>query len=187
MDYVQVIIWALSWDAMLNISKVEIEFISDADMYLLFEKGMRGVVSYISKRYSKTNNKYLNSYDPKLESKHTTYLDANNLYGYVMYKYLPKDGFKGINQFDLNKYTSNSLRGCVSEADLKYPNWLRHLHYDYPLVQDKIEIKEKMLSSYQLKIDDLYNIPISNAKKLVSNVFDKETYVVRHENFQLYL
>ena len=107
---------------MLNISKVEIEFISDADMYLLFEKGMRGVVCYISKRYSKTNNKYLNSYDPKLESKHTTYLDANNLYGYAMSKYLPKDGFKGINQFDLNKYTSNSLRGCVSEADLKYPN-----------------------------------------------------------------
>ena len=44
-----------------------------------------------------------------------------------------------------------------------------------------------MLCSYQLKIDDVYNIPISNVKKLVSNVFDKETYVVRYENFQLYL
>ena len=43
---------ALSWDAMLNITKVELELISDPDMYIFFEKGMRGIVSYISNRYS---------------------------------------------------------------------------------------------------------------------------------------
>ena len=50
---------ALSWDAMLNMTKVEFELISDADMYLYFEKDMRYSVSYISKRYNRTNNKYL--------------------------------------------------------------------------------------------------------------------------------
>ena len=50
-------------------------------MYLFFEKGMRDEVFYISKRYSTVNNKYLKSYDPKQESKHIIYLDANNLHG----------------------------------------------------------------------------------------------------------
>ena len=58
---------ALSWDAMLNATKVELELISDEDMYLFFEKGMRGGDFYISKRYSKVTNKYLKSYSPKQE------------------------------------------------------------------------------------------------------------------------
>ena len=57
-------------------------------MYLFFEKGITGGVSYISKRYSKVNDKYLKSYNPKQESKHIIYLDANNLYGYAMSKFL---------------------------------------------------------------------------------------------------
>ena len=44
-----------------------------------------------------------------------------------------------------------------------------------------------MLSEYQLKIADLYNIPISNVKKLLSNLFDKEMYVLHYENLQIYL
>ena len=44
-----------------------------------------------------------------------------------------------------------------------------------------------MLSEHQLKIADLYNIPISNVNKLVPNIFDKEKYVLHHENLQLYL
>ena len=61
---------ASSWDAMLNITKIEIELFPDSDMYLFFEKGMRGGVFYISQRYSKAGNKYLESCDPKNESKH---------------------------------------------------------------------------------------------------------------------
>ena len=44
---------ALSWDAVLNMSKVELYLISDVQMYFFFEKGMRGGVSYTFKRYSK--------------------------------------------------------------------------------------------------------------------------------------
>ena len=62
-------------------AKIELELILDADMYLFFEKGMRGRVSYISKRYSKANKKYLKSYDSKQESKQIKPLEANNLYG----------------------------------------------------------------------------------------------------------
>ena len=93
-------------------------------MCIFFEKGRRGGISYISYRYSKANNKYLKSYDPKQESKHIIYLDVNNLYGYAMPKFLQASGCKWIDpkQSDLNKYTSNSSIGCVLEVDLEYPN-----------------------------------------------------------------
>ena len=79
---------------MLNMTKVKLELISDPDMYIFFENSMRGGVSYISNRYSKANNKYLKSYDPKEEAKHIIYLDANNFYGYSMSKFPPTSGFK---------------------------------------------------------------------------------------------
>ena len=76
----------------------------------------------------------------------------------------------------MNKYTSNNLKGCVLQVDLECPKELRELHNDFPLTPDKIEIKREMLSEYQLKIADLYNIPIGNVKKLLPNFFDKECY-----------
>ena len=59
---------------------------------------MTSGVSYISNRYSKANSTYLKSYDPKQESKHIVYLDANNLSGYAISKFLPTRGFKWIDK-----------------------------------------------------------------------------------------
>ena len=172
---------------MLNMKKVKLELIPDPGMYIFFEKSTRGGVSYISNRYSKGNNKYLKSYGPKQESKQIIYLNANNLYGYAMSKFLPATGFKWMDpkEFDLNKYTNNSSKGCVLEVDLEYPEELRELHNDSQLASDKIKIERQMLSEYQLKISDLYNIPIGNVKKLVPNFFDKEKHVMHYENLQL--
>ena len=86
----------LSWDAMLKMTKVKLELIIDPDMYIFFEKGKRGGISYISDRNSKANKKYLMSYDPKQESTHIIYLDTNSFYGYAMSKFLPTNGFKWI-------------------------------------------------------------------------------------------
>ena len=55
---------------------------------------------------------------------------------------------------------------------------IQELHNDYPLAANKIEIKREILAQYQLKIADLYNIPIDNVKKLVPHFFDKEKYVI---------
>ena len=73
----------------------------------------------------------------------------------------------------MNKYTSNSLKESVLEVDLEYPKELRELNNNYSLAPDKIEIKIEILSGYQLKIADHYNIPIGNVIKLVPNFFDK--------------
>ena len=67
-------------------------------MHLFTEKEMRGGISYIAKRFSKANNIYMQFYDNSKPSKYITYLDANNLYGWVMSQYLPFSGFKWSNQ-----------------------------------------------------------------------------------------
>ena len=64
----------LSWDAMLKMTRIKLGLISDVDMHLLIEKRMRGGISYISKRYSKTDR----------DNKFIMYWDANNLYGWAM-------------------------------------------------------------------------------------------------------
>ena len=101
----------LRWDKMLKMTKIELELVPDPDMYILFEKGTRGGISYISNRYSKPKNKYLKSYDPKQESKHTIYFDINNLYGSAMSKFLPIWGFKWID-------TSNNSKDLFSKLIL---------------------------------------------------------------------
>ena len=172
--------------------KVEIElieYISDADIYLFLEKYMRGGFSYISKRYNKASNRYLKSYKSKKESKHIIYLDANNLYGYTMSKFILRTGFRGIHpkNFDSIKYSSNSSKRCALELGLKYPKELRQLHNDYTLASCKIKIKKWMLSKYHWITSDSYNIPIGNPIKLGPNIFLKEKYVLLYENLQLYL
>ena len=84
----------LKWDAILKMTTTELELIPDPDMCVLFEKGTRSRISFIFNRYSKANNNYLKSYDPKQESKHIIYLDANNLNGYAPSKLHPTNGFK---------------------------------------------------------------------------------------------
>ena len=70
----------LSWDAMLKMTNIKLEFMTDIDMFQFIEKGMRGGVSYIANRYRQANNKYMKGYDEKAPSKYIMYLDANNLY-----------------------------------------------------------------------------------------------------------
>ena len=71
----------LSWDAMLKMTNIKLELMTDIDMFQFIEKGLRGGISYTANRYGKANNKYMKNYDKKQPSKHIMYLDANDLYG----------------------------------------------------------------------------------------------------------
>ena len=137
----------LSWDAMLKMTKIELELMTDIDMFQFIEKGTRGGISYIANRYGKANNKYMKSYNKKAPSKYIMYLDGNNLYGWAMSQYLPTDGFKWmtekqINKINLAKYEDNSNEGLILEVDLKYPEELHDLHNDYPLAAEKVKVNE---------------------------------------------
>ena len=90
----------LSWDAMLKMTGVKLEKISNIEKYLLFEEVLKGGVSYITKRYAKANIKYMKNYYPKKLSEFIIYLDMNNLYGWAMSEYLTYGGFKWLKNFD---------------------------------------------------------------------------------------
>ena len=73
------------------------------------------------------------------ESKHITYLDANNIYRWAMGQYLPYSKFKWLNKkeidkFDVNLIGENISLGYILEVDLNYPDDLHELHSDYSLV-----------------------------------------------------
>ena len=85
----------LSWDAMLKMTDIKLELMTDIDMFQFIEKGTRGGISYIANRYGEANNKYMNEYNKEKPSKYIMYLDANNLYGYAMSQYLPKVDLNG--------------------------------------------------------------------------------------------
>jgi hypothetical protein len=73
------------WDCMLNLTKVELDLLTDYDMHMMIESGIRGGNSMIAHRYAKANNKYLPHYDESEDSSYITYLDANNLYVWMGY------------------------------------------------------------------------------------------------------
>ena len=142
----------LSGDAMLRKTGIEFKKIFEIDMYSFIEKGVKGGISYIARRYSEANNKYMKNYDPKKPSKYISYLDMNNLYGSAMSGYLPYDGFKwlkNVNNFDVNSISEKSPIGYIIEVDLlEYPEKLRVLHNDYPLAPEKLAIPYDILSNY---------------------------------------
>ena len=164
----------LAWDACLKETGQKLELLSDYDMLMFFEKGERGGMCHISKRYSEANNKYMKDYDPNKPSKFIQYLDANNLYGWAMIQRLPNHGFKWLpeNTFSiknviniLNKSFTN--HGYVFEVDLEDPKELRELHNDYPLAPHKLECDK--------------------VEKLVSTFLPKTNYVLHYQNLIQYL
>lgn len=127
---------SLSFDSMLKYTKIKIHSLTDVDMLLFIERGIRGGINQCMKRYSKSNNKYMENYDPNNASKYLVYLDANNLYGYSMMQHLPIDSFQWCQtKFDLqdiHKIPRDSLTGYIFEVDLEYPQHLHDEHKDYP-------------------------------------------------------
>ena len=181
----------LSWDAMLKMTDINLELLTDVDMYQFIEKGLRGGISYIANRYGKANNKYMKDYDEKSPSKYLMYLDANNLYGWAMSQYLPTGGFrwmneKQINNIDLAKYYDDGEEGLILEVDLEYPQELHDLHNDYPLGPEKIKVTTDMLADYSKKIACKYNISTGLVHKLIPTLNNKIKYVLHYRNLKLY-
>ena len=182
----------LSWDAMLKMTKIKLELVTDIDMYQFIEKGLRGGTSYIANRFSEANNKYMENYNENLPSKYIMYLDANNLYGWAMSQYLPTGNFKWltkeqINKTNLAKYTAEHDEGLLLEVDLDYPKELHDLHNDYPLAPEKLKVNKNMLSEYCKKIAGKFNISSGQVHKLITTLGKKEKYVLHYRNLQLYL
>ena len=160
---------ALGMDAMLKVTGVEIELLTDPDMYLFFKEGIRGGVSSAMKRYSKANNKYMKDYGPEGISEYITYLDENALYTSALCKPLPLRGFRWLTQEEIFEMTNDhsKIRSCTLRVDLEYPEELHDLHNDYTLAVE--------------------SLTVNGVKKLIPNLRNKEKYVVHNEALKCYL
>lgn len=93
----------LAWQACLKMTNVKLELLTDIDMYLFVEQGLRGGISTISNHYARANNPYLPGYNNTEPNSYITYLDANNLYGWAMSQALPTCGFRWMNEDEIKK------------------------------------------------------------------------------------
>ena len=168
----------------------EVRKIVDIGMYVFIEKGLRGGISYIAKRYSEANNKYIKNYDPKKPPKYISYPDINNFHGWEVSRYLPYGGFKQlkiVDGSDVNSISEKSPIGCILEVDLEYPEKLHILYNDYPLAPEKLAISYEILLDCCKKISDKYGIKVGDVMKLIPNLGNKTNYVLHYKNLQLYL
>ena len=152
----------LAWQACLKKTDVKLELLTDYQMLLMIEKGIRGGMCQSVHRYAKANNKYMKNY-----SSYLTYLDANNLCGWAMSQKLPVNGFIWYNDYlsDFNEdfiknYSEDSDEGYFLEVDIEYPKQLFGSHKALPFLPErrKSEKVEKPVCSTEDK--DKYVIHI---------------------------
>ena len=159
----------LAWDAVLKMTKINLELLSNIDMLLMVEKGIRGGISIISNRYGKANNKYMKDFNKSEPSKYLMYVDANNLYGCAMSEKLPVHSFKWMSNKEIENIFNNRIvqvwekTPCILEVDLEYPEELHDLHNDYPLCPERVECDK-------------------GVKKLIPNLRHKNNYVIHYKN-----
>ena len=92
----------LAWKACLKRTGIKLELLTNPDMLLMFEQGIRGGITQAVRKYASANNKYMGDrFDPKSEGSYLQYLDANNLYGWAMSQPLLAGGFKWA---DVNRW-----------------------------------------------------------------------------------
>ncbi|KAG7294835.1 hypothetical protein JYU34_022791 [Plutella xylostella] len=158
---------SLSWDAMLKFTKVELDLISDLEMYQMIENGIRGGLAQCSLRYAKANNKYLPHYDKNEPNSFLIYLDCVNLYGFAMMKKLPTSNFHFLNDFEIQKFnilnhSADDNQGFILEVDLSYPANIHKEHSDLPFAPEKL-------------------VPAGGTtSKLIANLYDKHHYIIHY-------
>ena len=157
-----VLLPGLAWQACLKKTNIELELLTDYDMLLMVEEGIRGGICHSIHRYTKVNNKYMKNYNNNQESSYIQYLDANNLYGWVMSKKLPVNGFKWLDSDKINEdfiknYDENNDKGYILEVEFKYLKRLHELHSDLPFLSERMKVDK--------------------CEKLVCNLFNKKKYV----------
>ena len=151
----------LAWKACLKHTGIKLELLTDPDMLLMLEWGIRDGITQAVRKYALANNKYMgNKFNPKSESSYLQYLDANNLYGWAMSQPLPTGGFKwvDVNPNEISELATRTDKGYLLEVDVSYPKELHNPHNDLPFMCERMEI--------------------NGVEKLVPNLRDKKSYVI---------
>ena len=136
----------LAWQPCLKNTGVKLELLTDPDMLLMVENGIKGGKCDAIHRYAKATNKYMKNYDKNIEPSYLSYLDANNLYGWPMCEKRPAGSFKQVedlsqfNKYFIKNYDKNSGKGYILKVDIEYLKKLFNHHKDYPILADRKKI-----------------------------------------------
>ena len=126
---------SFAWDAMLRQTNVRLELITDMDMYLMAERGIRDGMTQVSNKHVTANNKYMGNHDATKQSSYIQYLDAK-IYGQAMSLPLPYGSFEWSEEMNTVKeiagYNEEAEEGYVLEVDLEDPSNTHDRHNDYP-------------------------------------------------------
>ncbi|XP_077260546.1 uncharacterized protein LOC143896520 [Temnothorax americanus] len=158
-----------TWNAMLRYTGVRFELLTDIDMVLFVERGIRGGLSQCSLRYARANNRHVPTYDSSQPDTYLVYYNVNNLYGWAMYESLPYANFQWLDDpenFDVTTVPPNGDVGYILEVDLEYPGDLHDAHADLPLCPTRDKLPGKW------------------REKLLATLHDKSRYVTHYRNLQ---
>ncbi|XP_015117962.1 uncharacterized protein LOC107041751 [Diachasma alloeum] len=139
----------LAFDAMLNCTGVNLELLTDIEMHLFIEKGIRGRMAQCSNRYTCAHNKYMGEkFDPNQKTSYLMYFDVNNLYGAAMSQYLSYGSFQWVNPsiVDIHTIADDSSKGYMLEVDLEYSKELIETHKYLPLCPEHFVPPNKKIS-----------------------------------------
>ena len=184
----------LSYDAMLLSTKVEIELLTDYDMVLMIERGMRGGISgVVGDRYVDVEGK---NFITNKEIKHDAtnpefllYVDENNLYGHSMSQKLPIGEFKWLNEKQItmldfvirkNTITGSEDIGYILDVDLEVPKTEQFVNF--PLAPESKTVKLENLSEYSKSLNE----KAIETSKLILHFQDKKNYVIHIRNLLYY-
>ena len=151
----------LAWKACLKHTGIRLKLLTDPDMLLMFERGIRGGITQAVRKYAAANNPYMgDKFNPNEDTTYLQYLDTNSLYGRAMSQPLPTGGFKwvDVNPNAISELATRTDKGYVLEVDVSYPKELHNSHNDLPFMCERMEI--------------------NGVEKLVPNLRDKKNYVI---------
>ena len=164
-----------SWHSCLKMTGIKLELLTDNNMLLLFEKGIRGGICNVIHKYAKASNKYMKNYDSTKKSKYLMYVDANNLYGYAMSKRLPIDNFKWETNLSIftadfvKNYDEESDIGYLFVVDVIYHENLYKEHRDLPFLPDRSKINKVNKLNCDLGDKKHYSINIFALKQALNH------------------
>jgi hypothetical protein len=167
---------ALSWDAMLKQTSIQLEYIRDPEKIAFLNDSIRGGICQVNEHLSTANNKFIKNYDSKQQSSYIISADFNNLYGFAMQQKLPFADFKFIKSKNQKleifenlingKLDENSEKGYIFEINAVV-NETDHQYFDeYPFMPQK------------------KTPPNSTQKKLILDLEPKENYKIYYLNLK---
>ena len=162
----------LAWQAALKKTEVKLELLTDIDMLLMVQKGIRVEICHEFYRYLKANSIYMKSNDKNKESSYLKYWDVNILHVSAMLQKFPLNNFEWIEDTShfikdyVKNYNDESDEGFFLEVDL---GKLHELHNDLPFLLKKMKIEkvEKLVSNFHVKTE--YVIHIRNLNEALNH------------------